>query len=346
MQDSFNLDEADLALIHVLQIAPRATWTEIGKVLDINPVTAARRWERIRAEGLAWVTAYPKLSVWAEHHCLAFVEVDCEPSARHHVVNALMRVPQVASVSQVGSGRDLFLIVVFTDLQALSRFVLDHLSRLSGVRGTRTHTATHFYSEASKWRLQALSADQRTHLARHAPPRTVGDGLLPDSCRDLVLALGDDGRRTATELADLTSMSVSTARRRLERIIQNGLVSFRCEVAEIISGWPVIAHFWASVPPGELEMTARTLVTLPEIRMCAAMTGTDNLLVIVWLRSLGDSHRLEEKLAERFPALKLTERAVVLRMTKRMGWLLDDFGRGVGTVPINPWAGMPDALRQ
>ncbi|MFG2859232.1 AsnC family transcriptional regulator [Streptomyces sioyaensis] len=43
MQDSFNLDEADLALIHVLQIPPRATWTEIGKVLDINPVTVARR---------------------------------------------------------------------------------------------------------------------------------------------------------------------------------------------------------------------------------------------------------------------------------------------------------------
>src|SRR5438874_12452340 len=110
MQDSFNLDEADLSLIHVLQIAPRATCTEIGKVLGMNPVTAARRWERIRADGLAWVTAYPKLSVWAERNCLAFLEVDCEPSTRHHVVDALMRVPQAASVSQVGSGRDLFLI--------------------------------------------------------------------------------------------------------------------------------------------------------------------------------------------------------------------------------------------
>ena len=51
-------------------------------------------------------------------------------------------------------------------------------------------------------------------------------------------------------------------------------------------------------------MTARQLVTLPEIRMCAAVTGTDNLVVIVWLRSLGDSQRLEEVLAHRFPALR------------------------------------------
>ncbi|MEU0070811.1 Lrp/AsnC family transcriptional regulator [Streptomyces sp. NPDC006332] len=346
MRDSFTLDEVDLSLINALQIAPRATWTEIGRALDINPATAARRWQRISDDGLAWVTAYPKLSTWADRYCLAFVEVDCEPGARHHVVDALVRVSQVASVSQVGSGRDLFLIVLFTDLQSLSRFVLDHVSRLAGVRGTRTHTATRFYSEGSKWRLHALTPDQRAHLTRPTPPHVGGDGLLPTSYRDLVLALGGDGRRTVAELADLTSTSVSTTRRRLERVVHDRLVSFRGEVAQIISGWPVIATFWARVPPNDLEMTARVLVTLPEIRMCAAVTGTDNLVVIVWLRSLGDSHRLEGMLAERFPALRLTERAIVLRMTKRMGRLLDDDGRSTGVVPINPWAHMPENLRR
>jgi DNA-binding Lrp family transcriptional regulator len=346
MQDSFNLDETDLSLINTLQIAPRATWGEIGKVLDINPTTAARRWQRISADGLAWVTAYPRLAVWAEHFCLAFVEVDCEPDTRHRVVEQLIREPQVASVTQVGSGRDLFLMVLFTNLQSLSSFVLDHVSRLPGVRKTRTHTATHFYSEASKWRLHALSSDQRADLARRAPPRGSGETMLPASCRDLALSLGEDGRRTAAELAALISVSVSTARRRLERMIQNGLVSFRCEVAQITSGWPVIAYFWARVPPNDLELTARTLVTLPEIRMCAAVTGTDNLVVIVWLRSLGDSQRLEGLLAERFPALRLTDRAVVLRMSKRMGRLLDDTGRSTGVIPINPWARLPEDLQR
>ncbi|MFI8849400.1 Lrp/AsnC family transcriptional regulator [Streptomyces sp. 891-h] len=344
MQDSFNLTETDISLINVLQVAPRATWLEVGRVLDINPVTAARRWQRLSEDGLAWVTAYPKLSVWAEGNCLAFIEVDCEPSTRHRAVEALMHVPQVASISQVGSGRDLFLIALFPDLQSLSRFMLDYVSQLTGVRGTRTHTATRFYSEASRWRLHALTSAQQTHLARHAPSTVVDAGPLPDSCHDLVLRLGADGRRTAAELAKLTSMSVSTARRRLERLIRGGLVTCRCEVAEVISGWPVIAHFWARIPPQDLETTARALVTLPEIRMCAAMTGTDNLIFIVWLHSLGDSQRLEESLAKRFPTLELTERAVVLRMTKRMGWLLDDLGRATSVVPIDPWAGMPQDL--
>jgi DNA-binding Lrp family transcriptional regulator len=341
VQDSFTLDEADLSLINVMQIAPRATWTEVGKVLGVNAVTATRRWERLSSYGVAWVTAYPSLSWWTECNCLAFIEVDCEPTARQQVVDTLAHVPQVASVSQLASGRDLFLVTLFTDLQALSHFVLDHVSRLPGVRATRTHTATHFYSEGNKWRLQALSPDQRTHLTRYTRHNPAKDDAFPASGRDLLLALGPDGRRTIADLAHLTSHNVSTTRRRLERLIRSNLVSFRCEVSDVISGWPVSAYFWARVPPQDLDKIAHSLLTLPEIRMCAAITGTDNLLVIVWLRSLGDSQRLEAKLAERIPTLTLVERAIVLRTTKRMGRLLDGRGRSTGTVPINPWAHHP-----
>ncbi|GHK05687.1 hypothetical protein SY2F82_74840 [Streptomyces sp. Y2F8-2] len=63
--------------------------------------------------------------------------------------------------------------------------------------------------------------------------------------------------------------------------------------------------------------------------------------VIVWLRSLGDSQRLETKLAERIPTLTLVERAIVLSTTKRMGRLLDGRGRGTDAVPIHPWAHHP-----
>ncbi|MFG2030054.1 Lrp/AsnC family transcriptional regulator [Streptomyces sp. NPDC048825] len=341
MQDSFSLDEADLSLINVMQIAPRATWTEVGKVLGLHSATVARRWERLTEQGVVWVTAYPNLSLWTERRCFAFIEVDCEPTARKQVVDVLAGVPQIVSVSQAASGRDLFLVALFTDLQALSRFVLDYLSLLPGVRGTRTRTATRFYSEGNNWRLQALSPDQRAHLTRHNRKTSPGSGASHEAFRDLLLPLSSDGRRTTAELAALTSTSVSTTRRRLERMVREGLVSFRCEASDIISSWPVIAHFWARVPAHELDGIAQALLALPEIRMCAAITGTDNLLVIVWLRYLGESQRLETRLAERFPTLTLTERAIVLRMSKRMGWLLDSHGRCTSPVPVNPWADIP-----
>ncbi|MFI2185179.1 Lrp/AsnC family transcriptional regulator [Streptomyces sioyaensis] len=345
MRDSFTLDETDLAVINVMQIAPRATWKEVGKVLGISAATAARRWDSLTTRGIAWITAYPSLSVWSERHYLAFVEVDCEPSVRGRLVDALVEVPQVVSISQVASGRDLFLTLLFPDLQSLSRFALDHISQLPGVRGTRTYTATHFYSEGNKWRLQALSPAQRGHLARYAPSSCASAVELPDTCHDLLIHLSADGRRTIAELAELTSTSVATTRRRLERLMRDGLVSLRCEVSDTISGWPVCAHLWARVPPNDLDRIAQTLLTLPEIRMCAAITGTDNLLVVVWLRSLADSQRLETKLAERYPTLTLTERAIVMRTTKRMGRILDSHGRTTHTIPVNPWAESPATPR-
>ena len=99
----------------------------------------------------------------------------------------------------------------------------------------------------------------------------------------------------------------------------------------------MLATFSARVPPEELERTARSLITLSEIRVCTAVTGADNLMMSVWLRSLGDTQRLEQRLARHLPALELTDRAITLRTEKRIGTLLDEAGRRTGAVPIDPW---------
>ena len=52
------LSEADLELINALQIAPRVTWQDAGRILGVRPATLAARWERIESEGLAWITCY------------------------------------------------------------------------------------------------------------------------------------------------------------------------------------------------------------------------------------------------------------------------------------------------
>jgi DNA-binding Lrp family transcriptional regulator len=121
-------------------------------------------------------------------------------------------------------------------------------------------------------------------------------------------------------------------------MIDGGLLSLRCEVAQPITGWPVAATFWARVPPDELDRTATALTGLPEVRLCAATTGADNLVMTLWLRSLGDVQRLEAELARKLPALVLTDRAVTLHAAKRMGCLLDGTGRITDVVPIDPWA--------
>ena len=333
MRDVLIPDEIDLKLVHALQTAPRATWQELGQVLGVDPATATRRWQGLVDAGSARVTAYPDVRLWAQDHCNAFIELDLQPTDRAHAVEVLSRVPQIASISIVSSGRDLFLTVLTPDLATLSRLVLEKLQQLPGLRGTRTHAVTTVYGEGNHWRLDALSPQRRGCVS----PATGHRPVWKDHYRAVLRALRD-GRSPAADIAARTAKSGSTVRRWLTEMIDGGLLSLRCEVAQPITGWPVAATFWARVPPDELDRTAIALTGLPEVRLCAATTGADNLVMTLWLRSLGDVQRLEAELAGKLPALVLTDRAVTLHAAKRMGCLLDGTGRITDVVPIDPWA--------
>ena len=40
------LPPEDLELVHALQIAPRATWSQLGAALGRHPTTLAARWDQ------------------------------------------------------------------------------------------------------------------------------------------------------------------------------------------------------------------------------------------------------------------------------------------------------------
>jgi DNA-binding Lrp family transcriptional regulator len=105
-RQGMELDELDRGVVHVLQIHPRAPWTLVGEVLGVNPVTAARRWHRLEEAGLAWVTAYPRLSD-SRIVVTGVVEVDTEPGSPRTWPMALAADPAVANVKLTAGGRDL-----------------------------------------------------------------------------------------------------------------------------------------------------------------------------------------------------------------------------------------------
>jgi DNA-binding Lrp family transcriptional regulator len=337
MQDSPALDETDLAIVHALQISPQASWTLVGSVLEISPVTASRRWERLVEAGLAWVSCIPGPALWSEH-VVAFVELRCEAAAVASVVGTLACDPRVASIEVVASEYDLVLTMFVADLSRLSGFVLDEVGHLPGVVAVRTHLGTGVYAQGAGWRLDALDPDQQAQIQQSVPGPLASAPTPREHDRELLLACIGNGRRSAVELAELLGSSPTTVRRRLDRLVRGGLASFRCEVANRIAGWPISATFWANVPPEALTETARAIATLAQVRLCAAVTGgKSNMVVTVWLRSLGDSQRLEHLLSSRVPGLTIHDRAIALRIPKRVGWMLDEAGRAQSVVPIDPW---------
>jgi DNA-binding Lrp family transcriptional regulator len=325
------LDEDDLALIEALQRAPRAPWTEVAEVVGTNAVTASRRWDRLRATGAAWVTGVPGPG---SHHAqvLAYVDVTCTPSEKTRVAQELAGDAHALSVDITAGGRDLLLTVAAVDLPTLGRYLLERLDRVPGVTGTRARIATRLYTEGSLWRLGVLpSTGPGTSLPATRP------AVLDEVDRELMSALGVDGRASYAALAEATGTSQPTARRRVERLISSGAVLLRTEVAAPLAGWPVMVVLSADAPAARLDDVAARLGRLRQVRLSATLAGTPSLLVTAWLSSLEEVHRFEQDLVQQIPQVDVVDRLVVLRPVKRMGHLLDAEGRSTGIVRMDVW---------
>ena len=339
MQESGVIGGLDAQLVHALQIAPRASWQTLAPVLGIDPVTAARRWKGLETAGLAWVTGYPGRRL-IERLCIAFVEIDCRAGSVESVADTLVELPQVATIEHMAGGRDLLITVFVPGLGELSELLLRRIAALPGVTATRASIGTRLYGEGSRWRLRALNTLQSERLRLTSPPPRTGSGGLDGPDRALLPELSRNGRGSAVELGRAVGLSAPTVRRRVGRLIADHDLALRCEVARELTEWPVSATLWAGVPADRLAEAVRVLLTLPEVRLCASVTGPQNLLFTVWLHTIQDVQRLETQLGERLPQLRLKDRSIVLRQTKLMGRVLDDRGRSAGAVPVDPWAGV------
>ncbi|RAJ91735.1 MULTISPECIES: Lrp/AsnC family transcriptional regulator [unclassified Streptomyces] len=331
------LDDLDQALVHALQIAPRAGWARIGAAVGADPVTVARRWQRLARSGAAWIGCHPgPAAAESGQGCLAFVEVDCANGRLTEVARALTAEAHVITVEHVSGGRDLLLTVLAPRLSALTHWVTHRLGALDGIVTTRTHLASTVYTEGSRWRLRALSSEQIARLAEDAAPR--GDASvfeLTDLDHALLAELSVDGRASNTVLAERCGTSPDTVRRRVNRLLSSGMAQFRCEVARPLSEWPVSLILWGRAAPAELRTVAEQVTGAREVRLCAGVIGRHNLKLVAWVRSLDDAQRFEVRLAERVPALTVVDRAVALWPMKLNGNLLDERGYRTGAVPID-----------
>ncbi|WP_372344439.1 Lrp/AsnC family transcriptional regulator [Streptomyces sp. KL116D] len=339
------LDDLDQALVHALQIAPRAGWARIGAAIGVDPVTVARRWSRLTEAGAAWVGCHPAPALAESGQgCLAFVEVDCANGRLSGVARELMAEPHVIGVEHVSGGRDLLLTVLAPRLSALTHWVTHRLGSLAGIVATRTHLSSTVYTEGSRWRLRALDAAQIARLAGTAQTRADAPVFeLTELDRALLAELSVDGRAGHRALAERCGTSPDTVRRRVNRLFASGMAQTRCEVARPLSEWPVSLILWCRAAPAELRAVAEQVTGAREVRLCAGVIGRHNLKVIAWVRSIDDAQRFEVRLAERVPALTVDDRAVALWPMKLNGHLLDERGYRTGAVPIDVRTVAPSA---
>lgn len=331
------ISEDDLQLINALQLAPRVSWSDAARVLGVHATTLAARWDRLRAAGAAWTTAH--LIGDPKQMCLALVDVDCEMRQRAGVTAALAAIPEVVTVEEAASNRDLMLTVITPTLGRFSESVVPQFKEIPGLTKYRTALCTRLHVGGYAWRLNVLDKAQQNALKALAGPEASGSAppdvpgvALPQSHLDLIPFLARDGRATAADIARSLGRSPATVQRQLNRVLSSQLLSFRCEIAQKYSGYPVTCQWFANVPPGQHEAAAAELRGFRNVRLAASTTGRTNFVVIMWLHTLADVMNAELALQQRIPGIELAESVVVLSSAKRVGWMLNPDSTATGAV--------------
>ncbi|WP_228816689.1 Lrp/AsnC family transcriptional regulator [Nocardia transvalensis] len=338
MQDSATpLTEAELQLIHALQLRPRASWTELSHVLGIDPVTAARRWDRLRTSGRAWVTISPGPRAYHQV-CYSFIEIGCAAGTTGGVADRLSAHPHMVSIERTTDAHLLLGTVATADLDMMARYTLDVLPAVPHVTAVRARIVTHMFTEGGRWRIDVLDPDQRTRLARSSTSVSAPRSHPVTPLDQAVLAhLARDGRASHQTIADAVGVSAQTIKRRIDTATRTGMLRFRCEFARPLGGWPVAVTFWATAPTSDLLDIGRALAQHRQTRNCAALSADHNLILQANTTNLHDVLDFETHLTRAHPGLRITERVLTLRHHKLHGHLLDADGRSIGAVPPDIW---------
>ncbi|MDR7233549.1 Lrp/AsnC family transcriptional regulator [Agrococcus sp. BE272] len=328
------LSESDLALIEALQRDPRAPWAQIAAAIGTSAPTARRRWERLVAEGSAWITSYPGMRAGL---VAGLVEVRCRPGTSDDVAAELATHPRIVTVSAQTGDRDLGLIVFADDLSELRRILQHDLGAHADVVGVRSSIMTRVFREGSHWRAGVLGGAEREGdaEAERAPAQAAPPLTDPATLR-VLRELELDGRAPTARIAERLGTGEAHARRTVRRLLETRRIVQRVDVTLDQPHWPHSLALWMVVPAAQLDEAARRIGELPSTRLCAALAGgASNLYAIVWLRSLEEAAEIEARITRGLPA-RVLDRSLLLHYYKRLGHRFDDDRRRVGQVP---WTG-------
>lgn len=342
--NDITLDTTDGQILHALQIWPRASWTDIGRILNIDPMTASRRWSRMQEAGVAWLSSYPLImsrrppsdlesGLRISYHS-AVIELQVKPNKLRSVLAELSDVPELRIIRSTLGEWNLSLDWTGASADTLEEFILYRLSRIKGIRATRTFAIMQTPIEGSSWRYEALTTEQevavrqvqRDDLFDPAPPA----GFWHPLDAQIIALIEEDPRMSYTEMARRADSTVTRMKRHATHLMRARDVIIRCDLSRKYSTRPITLRVFASVPPAEIAETIQRLKTFPEIRSCSLLLGKYNLMLNVWLAEMRNAPAFEAHLIEQIPHLRVEERDLVTRLARHSWMTMNEDGLKTG----------------
>lgn len=310
------LDEIDRGLIHALQLDGRASFSRIAEVLGVSTQTIARRYQRLRADHGMRVVGLGEPHRAGQTRWLA--RLTASPHTAQDLALALARRADTSWVKLASGGTEI-VTIVDTGAATGNPLLLHDIPRATSITSVSAHYILHAYRGGpTPWpgHLKGLTEHQQQQLALEVVP---GDRLLAATDRDLLTALGRDGRASLTDLAAATGWSPATVARRLAALQSTGELFFDVEINPALLGATTEALLWMAVTPAHLDAVGTTLAQHDELAFVAATTGPTNLMAHALCADPGALHHYLTHRLGTLDAIRTLETAPVLRTLKAAG---------------------------
>ncbi len=318
------LDELDLRLIGELERDGRQSVSELAGRLRMSWSTIADRLERLQQEKIIrFLTLIDPLAIG--HTKQVLVAINAPPSRIDSVARRLADIREVYHVS-IHTGRyDIFASVSLPEAVDLWDFVSSSLAPIKDI--TRAETMVSL--KVAKFSLSLL-ANRSIAAGRSEPLQRGLDGLD----YRLLGQLRASPRSAYTSLAASAGCSKATARRRIERLIDDQVLQVIAVADPIRLGYSIRANIGLGVRPGMIDQAASALAASPDTHHVVITTGSFDLLFTTFLKTQEDLSRFVREYLGTVPGVVSHEVMVLMKVTKDN--LGADWGFGAPSPAVPP----------
>jgi len=318
MAESF--DGLERLIISALHINPRASWGQVARAFGISEATVARRAQRLFTLGKVAVVGVIDHSA-GEETLAVLARVACRPGFAERVSQALAREASVRFAAIVTGSAACLVEIVGANHDALLAALESRIGGIDGIVGVDTQIIMQTLLGTYKWAPATIPEEITAELraGQHAgtikrPSEAI---VLSEQEQAVVERLRIDGRTSLVDLAEASGTSQSTVRRRIESLIERGILHFRLLVEPSLLGYGAEVMFWIQASPNSLTEVAESLMAHPDLRYLIATAGSTNLFGSAVLRTSTEMLDFATNVLGRSSAGTVAELQLVLRPVKR-----------------------------
>lgn len=132
----------------------------------------------------------------------------------------------------------------------------------------------------------------------------------------LIKELEVDGRQTNTDLARKIGTSKATARRKLRRLLDEGIIRVVAVANPPALGYKTVATMGINVRPGEVDSVADKLASYKNVHFVIISTGRYDIIAWVMFQDPEDLSNFLRKELGKIPGLTSVETMVNLKIIK------------------------------